>query len=129
METASTDRLTSEIVSQVEQDHPPVVCIASLPPGGIAHTRLLCKRLRNRFPKLKILVGRWGLQSDVAGERDDLADAGADMVGISLEETTVQLVQLLQFLRPAAKANTEEATSANKTVPLKVVGPRASDAG
>jgi hypothetical protein len=124
LEIASTDRLTSEIVSQVEQDHSLVVCIASLPPGGIAHTRLLCKRLRSRFPQLKILVGRWGLQTDVAGERDDLINAGADMVGITLEETTVQLVQLLQFLRPAAK----EASEANdQPAPLKVVA--ASEAG
>ena len=37
----------------------PCVCLAATPPGGLAHTRYLCKRLRARFPDLKILVCRW----------------------------------------------------------------------
>ena len=37
-----------------------MICIAAVPPGGLAQTRYLCKRLRARFPNLKIAVGRWG---------------------------------------------------------------------
>ncbi|MGI8977721.1 MAG: AI-2E family transporter [Pirellulaceae bacterium] len=104
-EIASTDRLASEIVTQVEDEQPSVVCIAALPPGGLAHARLLCKRLRQTLPQLKILVGRWGLDgSDVAANREELTEAGADLIGTTFEETTGQLLQLAQFLRPTTSA-------------------------
>lgn len=122
-EIASTDRLASEIVSQAEDERPSVVCIAALPPGGLAHTRLLCKRLRQTLPKLKILVGRWGLRSEPATDREELLEAGADLIGTTFEETTGQLVQLAQFLRPALVAEPidsvviESAAPANQPVP------------
>jgi hypothetical protein len=52
--------LTAELLELVANQNPPLVCIAAIPPGGLAHTRYLCKRLRARFPDIKILVGRWG---------------------------------------------------------------------
>jgi predicted PurR-regulated permease PerM len=102
-EMISTDHLVSEIVSLVADQHTAIVCIASLPPGGLAHTRLLCKRLRASFPDLKIIVGRWGLKPD--GEkvnREQLLEAGADLFSTSLEETALQLAQLEQLIHSMA---------------------------
>jgi hypothetical protein len=98
MEIMSTDRLVSEIVEMVAQERPSIVCIASLPPGGLAHTRLLCKRLRSRYGTLKIVVGRWGLTSNIEKNRDQLMTAGADHFATSLHESCTQLVQLGHFL-------------------------------
>jgi predicted PurR-regulated permease PerM len=100
LDILSVSRLVSEVVTQVEEDRPSIVCVAGLPPGGVAHTRLLCKRLRSRFPQLKIVVARWGQQSSVQATREQLLAAGADQFGTSLEETSAQLVQLAQLLRP-----------------------------
>jgi hypothetical protein len=50
-----------------------------LPPGGLAHTRYLCKKLRARFLKVKIVVGRWGLNDNVEANRKQLQDDGADL--------------------------------------------------
>jgi len=98
-EMISTDHLVSEIVSLVADQHTAIVCIASLPPGGLAHTRLLCKRLRASFPDLKIIVGRWGLKPDAEKRnREQLLEAGADLFGTSLEETALQLAQLEQLI-------------------------------
>jgi hypothetical protein len=104
LEILSLNRLVSEVVAQVEGDHPAILCIAGLPPGGVAHTRLLCKRLRARFPQLKIVVARWGQRSGVDAMREQILAAGADHFGTSLEETGAQLVQLAQFMRPSAEA-------------------------
>jgi predicted PurR-regulated permease PerM len=101
VEIANTDWLASEIISQAEELRPAVVCIAALPPGGLAHTRLLCKRLRKHMPELKIVVGRWGLTTDVESNRKQLSECGADFLGTTLEETSGQLVRLVQFLRPS----------------------------
>ncbi len=61
LELIEPTTLTSELLALVEERRPAAVCIAATPPGGLAHTRYLCKRLRSRFPELKVLVGRWGM--------------------------------------------------------------------
>ena len=60
LELIAPGTLTAELLDRVDERRPAAVCIAAIPPGGLAHTRYLCKRLRSRFPELKILVGRWG---------------------------------------------------------------------
>ena len=102
IEIVSTDRLVSEVVEMVAEERPSIVCIASLPPGGLAHTRLLCKRLRSRYADLKIVVGRWGLQGGIERNREQLTSAGADYFATSLRETATQLVQLGHFLQSAS---------------------------
>jgi predicted PurR-regulated permease PerM len=117
----ASETLTSELLDQVTDRKPAVVCIAATPPGGVAHTRYLCKRLRSQFPDLRILVGRWGLKNlggvpDLIAKpgadqgattipeagADSLAstlkEAGADLVASTLLETRQQLCSLLPVL-------------------------------
>src|SRR5437773_12173300 len=69
VEVLSPDALSSELLGTVEEVRPAALCVAALPPGGLALTRYLCKRLRPRFPDPNILVGLWGLAGDAAGPR------------------------------------------------------------
>jgi predicted PurR-regulated permease PerM len=69
------ETLTVELLDLVEERQPALICIAAIPPGGLAHTRYLCKRLRTRFPDLRILVGRWGL-TEIAANPDPLQERG-----------------------------------------------------
>ena len=87
--------LTSEVIDQIAEQSPALVCIASLPPGGLAQTRYLCKRLRKRFPDLKIIVGRWGNRGEHNG--DSLLAAGANHVGTTIGETRDHVIQLSQI--------------------------------
>jgi predicted PurR-regulated permease PerM len=57
VEIMSDAMLTAEVVARIEKG-PAMICIAALPPGGLVQARYLCKRLRARFPHLKIVVGR-----------------------------------------------------------------------
>jgi predicted PurR-regulated permease PerM len=75
LELIAPETLTAELLDLVGQRKPALVCIAAIPPGGLAHTRYLCKRLRSRFPDLRILVGRWGLREGV-GKPDPTPEAG-----------------------------------------------------
>jgi hypothetical protein len=61
----------------------------------------LCKRLRKEFPRIKILVGRWGLRERVERNVVLLREAGADMVVTTLEEAGNQL-KTWQSLSPRA---------------------------
>jgi len=72
-------------------EKPSVVCIAALPPGGVAQARYLCKRLRASFPAQKIVVIRWGLPDNAGQRREELLAAGADLVATTLLEARAQI--------------------------------------
>src|SRR5262249_38463602 len=91
MEIVAADVLTAEMLQRVAEHDPAVVCIGALPPGGLAHTPYLWKRLRARFPDVKIVVGRWGLKGNVEQNREQLREVGADLVATTLLETRDQL--------------------------------------
>ena len=99
MEVTAVETQTEMLVARVAEEGPVLVCIGSLPPGGLAHTRYLCKRLRARSPKLKIVVGRWGLRDDVKQNEEQLREAGADAMTTTILETRDQLNAL--FADPA----------------------------
>jgi predicted PurR-regulated permease PerM len=103
VEITSFQTLAAEVIERIENSRPAVVCIASLAPGGLAHTRYLIKRIRGRFPKLRIVVARWGMSDDQSGEqRARLQDTGADGVEPTLRETVQHLNAWLPALaRPA----------------------------
>jgi methylmalonyl-CoA mutase cobalamin-binding subunit len=86
LEIGSAGRLSAELVHEVRERGVGVVVVASLPPGGLAQARYLCKRLRATVPELKIVVGRWSAPEDAADVRATLIAAGADTVGTRLLE-------------------------------------------
>jgi AI-2E family transporter len=96
LEVLSAGTTVAEVLSRVAEKRPAGVCIATLPPSGLAGSRYLCKRLRGRFPDLKILVSRWGQKDDTERMRERLKTAGADAVGATLLESRAQLLPLLK---------------------------------
>jgi hypothetical protein len=94
IEIKSDAMLASEVVDLIGEKSPALICIAAVPRGGLAQTRYLCKRLRARFPNLKIAVGRWGAASE---DSNSILVAGADRVGITMIETREQMIQLSQI--------------------------------
>ena len=76
--------LASEIADAVSEFDPHFVVVGSLPPGGVSHARYTSKRLRSRFPKLKILIGRW-TDAAAEGQAEELLKSGADAVDTTLE--------------------------------------------
>jgi predicted PurR-regulated permease PerM len=102
VELISQEHLASEVVILAADKKPQLVCISALPPGGLAQTRYLCKRLRARFPDVKLMVGRWGEAPDAADNRSRLLAAGADEVGTSLVETRDIAIRLTSHGSKAA---------------------------
>jgi predicted PurR-regulated permease PerM len=56
---AAVESLTSERVEAVETSQADLVVVSVLPPLPPRDSRLLCRRLRERFPALPIIVGYW----------------------------------------------------------------------
>jgi predicted PurR-regulated permease PerM len=112
---AAAENLSSEILQMAEEWKPDILCVASLPPGGLARTRYLCKRLRLRFPEVKMVVGRWGAKGDLEEYQKQFADASVDSVETRLLDTRDHLQAWVPVLThepvtgiPAEKARRED---------------------
>ena len=87
--------MASDVVSTVKEQSIRVLVVVAVPPGGTAHVRYLCKRLRAADPLLPILVVRPGLYADdQARQRRELQDAGATWVATSLREAVSEINKL-----------------------------------
>ena len=98
LQVTAMETLTSELMARIAEDPPAVICIASLPPGGMSHARYLCKRLRAASPEVQIIVGRWGQQRNSKIDRERLEQAGASFVTTTLLETRQLLESRLPLL-------------------------------
>ena len=108
-------QLASDVIANILDYEPAMVCIVALPPGGGGHARLLCLRLRARFPQLKILVGRWGYSANEQKMREQLLAAGATDVAITLDETCRQ-IETLRTLSLSAASTDKEVTRLGEQV-------------
>ena len=97
LEIVPASTLSGEIVSLVSERKPTAVVIGAVPPEGLAQARYLCKRLRARFPELKVIVGRWG---EFPGESDraSLLEAGADAVASTFAQSRDQLLERVHLV-------------------------------
>jgi len=110
--------LTGEVVARIGEKSPAMILVAAVAPGGLAQTRYLCKRVRARFPNLKIAVGRWGTETD---DSDSMLLAGADKVGTTMVEIREQIVQLCQIGPDSEVQNGAAAAPPIEAIPPKVV--------
>jgi hypothetical protein len=99
LELCSTDLLVSESVELMSRNRADVICIGSTPPAGMLSAKLLCRRLRKRFPQAAILVARWGSRS--ASEADSLRAAGASSVHNSIDDLRLALIAACSARQPA----------------------------
>ena len=104
LELTAVETLTSELVARIVEDPPAIICIASLPPGGMAHARYLCKRLRSASPGIPIIVGRWGQTVNGKIDREQLEQSGASIVTTTLLETRQLLESRLPLLKRVPQA-------------------------
>ncbi|HLN32501.1 MAG TPA: AI-2E family transporter [Gemmataceae bacterium] len=116
MEIAPPEMHAAAAVALTREKDPSVICIGSLPPGGLIHTRFLCKRLRTQFPKVKIVAGRWGLKANVEQHRESLLSAGADNVDTTLLETRDHLSTWFPSIPPEELAAPLEAPASGSPV-------------
>ena len=84
-------QLTSEVMQRAETFQPAVIVICTLPPGGLAHTRYVCKRIAKQFPKARIVVGRCGASADAPEAASLLTEAGASHIANNLADTVHHL--------------------------------------
>lgn len=88
-------RLAAEVNALVKQGQRAVVCIGTLPPGGVARASHLCRRARGAAAGTQVIIGRWGWADDTTDADKRLRSAGADAIAGTLRETVEQLLGAL----------------------------------
>jgi hypothetical protein len=88
--------LSAETMDELEKKACKIACISAVPPHAAAHAGHLCKRLKSRFPDLRVLVALWTSESsDKLKAR--LRDAGVDQIVARLPEAIATLRELQQL--------------------------------
>jgi len=77
---------TSGETAAASADPPALVCVISVPPGGLAQARYICRRLRAKLPRTPILVIRPGGQARGQESSQRLTEDGAGQVCFTLGE-------------------------------------------
>lgn len=81
---------TSEMLAQVKEFVPDIVCISALPPFALLHARELYKRVRSVLPEAKVVIGLWKFGGDPAKAAVRLNITGDDKLSLTLAQTVLQ---------------------------------------
>jgi predicted PurR-regulated permease PerM len=86
LESVGSSYLAASAEADTSPDTPDIVCVISVPPGGLAQARYICRRLRAKLPHTPILVIRPGAQAGAHESSQRLSADGAGRVCFTLEE-------------------------------------------
>src|SRR5580658_1223828 len=84
-----------EVLGLIEAGRSDVVCISALPPYAFAPARAMCKQIRERFPKLKVVVCVWGFNGDTPKAMTRFERTQPDRLCTSLAEAVEHIQELV----------------------------------
>jgi predicted PurR-regulated permease PerM len=83
----------ANLLNELATYTPQVAIVSALPPFAVGQARSLCKRLRQRQPDLKILLGLWNFEGGATAAQSRVGPGVADIVVTSLEQAVSVLVE------------------------------------
>jgi hypothetical protein len=93
VQVVSVTSLASEMVDLVDQRIADVICICATPPAAVMHARYLCKRLRDRFPEVKLIVGMWDAQGDLNKAKERIGCGAIVVTTLADAQEQIALIQ------------------------------------
>ena len=116
--TLSHKALANEVLDSVAADEVGIVCPSLVRPFAVMQARYLTKRLRTRFPQIKILIGLWDSKRLSVGSHRNLQTVHADWVVTSLGEALSEVCPLAHCLpNPAFEGTPKAALQVAQVVP------------
>jgi predicted PurR-regulated permease PerM len=79
----------------IQQHRIPVTVISALPPAALFGARQLCRRLKERCPETKLVVGVWAQEANVSDMRMRLRRPAPDAIVSTLGDAVRQIEKLL----------------------------------
>ena len=114
----SSKALVNEALDAFANCDADIVCLSLVRPFAVMQARYLAKRLRTRYPRLKILIGLWDSKRPAVGSRRNLQTVHADWVVESLGDAISQVCPIVHCLpNPALEATPEDAVRAAQPKP------------
>ena len=94
----------AELLALIEKRQDDVICISALPPYAFPPARTMCKLIRERFPKLKLVVGVWGFGGDTEKAKARFERTQPDRLLTSLAQAVEQIQELTRPEAPCPAA-------------------------
>jgi predicted PurR-regulated permease PerM len=85
-----------EWMALIEARRSDIICISALPPYAFAPARAMCKQIRERYPKIKVVVCVWGFSGDTQKAKARFERTQPDRLVVSLAEAVEQVQELLR---------------------------------
>jgi hypothetical protein len=73
----------STMLERIEQLRPNIICVSALPPFAAGQAKSLCKRIRQQYPTIKIVLGLWEFPGGVAKAQERIGAGWVDLIGTS----------------------------------------------
>jgi predicted PurR-regulated permease PerM len=86
----------AEMLALIEIRPDDIVCISALPPYAFPPARTMCKLIRERYPKLKLVSGVWGFSGDTEKAKARFERTQPDRLLTSLAQAVEQIQELIQ---------------------------------
>jgi len=109
--------LASERLEEVHKAGVPIVCVSSIPPGAVAPVRYVCKRLRAEVPELKITVGIWQKEADLARLQQRIGANLADAIVTRLAQAVEQISPAASSMTPPRPETESESRVGTRVIP------------
>jgi predicted PurR-regulated permease PerM len=84
-----------EMLALLDPGENDVICISALPPYAFAPARMICKQMRGRFPRIKLVVGIWGFKGDTEKAKARFERNQPDRLLTSLAQALEQIEELV----------------------------------
>ena len=88
----------------LDEHQPDILFVSALPPHALSQARSLCRKVRRKCPKLKIIVGLWGSTVEIEKVQERLGPGCFDMVVTDLRQAELQV----RALAPPTEAPDEQ---------------------
>ena len=84
----------NDMLEQVQMGDFRIAYVSALPPFAVGQARSLCKRLRERFPELVIVIGLWKFAGGVPKAQERVGASCANAVATTFSEGLLQVARL-----------------------------------
>ena len=100
VQAVSLTSLADEMINLIDPSSANVICVAATRPAAVMHARYLCKRLRVRFPAVKLVAGLWDSPGDLNKAQDRIG-CGATVVSTLADAQKEILLMSTSHLSPS----------------------------
>ena len=117
-EVVSARALAHEALDLIAERKVDLVCLSALRPFAVMQARYLAKRIRARFPQVKIVIGLWDGKKSSEAARNNLESAKPDWIVNTLAEAISQVCPVAHC-QPCAALESASAAPVEEMSPKK----------